>query len=297
MFSRFRIIVVGIMLYLQGLASHTVYNDATIEELEARSEIFYQVQKQSERHKVVGPDFAKLVSRYPCLRGMVPIGRRADIDGHKWMCGLHAIRSRPVVFSLGSRGNQNFELELLALRPDARVFVFDIFSQLLPPPDQRHPNITYHAVGLGGYPNSLPLQHKDVRNAVSRNTPTGIFQSSMVRVGRGFDATSAAAAHAVPSLSLRSLAAMLAMCNVSYIDVLKMDIEGFEFAWLKHEGEGTVPRIGQLLVEVHTKRSSSFFRPVITEDAVWFVQRLEALGLRLFSSEPNFATPLRFEHR
>ena len=230
------------------------YNEETLKSLETRSEHFYTLQKTAERREgsqVVGPDVSKLISRYPCILGMVPVG--VQDDGHKWVCGLHAISGAPIVFSFGSFGVQDFELELLTLRPDARVFIFEIMPDRLP--TERDPRISYHPVGLGGYPNTDQLINKDnqVKGAV-----------------------------------MHSLSDLMRLCNVTHIDVLKMDIEGFEFQWLKHEAASTVPLVGQLLVEVHVKRSKSFFRPVIKEDAKWFVEQLEALGLRLFSSEPNY---------
>ena len=36
-----------------------------------------------------------------------------------------------------------------------------------------------------------------------------------------------------------------------YVDILKIDIEGGEYEWLKHEPVETFGRIGQLLIEVH----------------------------------------------
>ena len=229
------------------------HDEATLNLLESRSDHFYALQKNERRDgsQVVGPDISKMISRYPCIRGMVPVGTQDD--GHKWVCGMHAIRGAPIVFSFGSFGLQDFELEFLKLRPDARVFIFEIMPDRLP--KERDPRISYHAVGLGGYPNTDQLINKDnqVKGAV-----------------------------------MHTLSDLMRLCNVTYIDVLKMDIEGFEFQWLKHEAAGTVPLLGQLLVEVHIKRSKSFFRPIMKEDAKWFVEQLEDMGLRLFSSEPNY---------
>ena len=109
----------GLILFVR-LISWVVagYDEATILGFEKKSEEIYQLQKSAERKgdMTVGPDFSKLVSRYPCIRGMVPVGINSG-DGHKWVCGLRAITSAPVVFSFGSFGNQEFELDLLRLRP------------------------------------------------------------------------------------------------------------------------------------------------------------------------------------
>ena len=39
--------------------------------------------------------------------------------------------------------------------------------------------------------------------------------------------------------------------NHTYIDILKIDIEGGEYEWLRSEPAETFKRIGQLLIEVH----------------------------------------------
>ena len=160
------------------------------------------------------------------------------------------MKDPPVVFSFGSNGNQLFELDLLKLRPDARISIFEIKADRLPV--FRHPQIRYHAIGLGGYEHS-----NDFQNNLDKDVAV--------------------------MMPLREL---MQRSNVTRIDILKMDIEGFEFAFVKNEMD-LFSRIGQFLVEVHIKRSKSFFRPEIKEDAVWFVEQLESHNMRLFSSEPN----------
>ena len=46
--------------------------------------------------------------------------------------------------------------------------------------------------------------------------------------------------------------------NHTHVDLLKIDIEGSEYDWLKHEPADTFARIGQLLIEVHDIRFGKF---------------------------------------
>lgn len=236
-----------------------LFSAEIVAELETKADLFYQMQL-NERKKDIGEDFKKLVSRFPCIRGLVPVGiatiplTRKEYDGHKWVCGLDRISGRPSVLSFGSRGDQNFELELLKLRPDANIHIFDIAADRLPV--YRHPNIFYHVTGIGGYPGSDSAQHASAKGA-----------------------------------PMKSLHAHMAAVNLTHVDILKIDVEGFEFSFLKAEGEGVLPRVGQLLVEVHMKRTKSMFRPWRAEDALWFVQAAEKTGLRLMLAEPNILNP------
>lgn len=182
---------------------------------------------------------------------MIPIGN-VRIDGHKWICGLNAIKGNPVVYSFGSFGEQSFEVDLLKVRPDADINIFEIVPSRLPPQNERNPKIKYHAIGLGGY-------EKD-------NYPS--------------------------NSNVKPLWELMNFLNHTYIDILKMDIEGFEFTFLKHEPH-IFHRIGQFQVELHVKRSKGWFAKKIVEDAVYFVEKCEEYGLRLFSNEPNLLNTFR----
>jgi hypothetical protein len=70
-----------------------------------------------------------------------------------------------------------------------------------------------------------------------------------------------------------------------------MDIEGFEFLWLKNEGALISPRIGQFLVEVHVHTTMNQ-QVYPGEDTVTFVTALESHGLRVFHQEVNRQAPL-----
>jgi hypothetical protein len=70
----------------------------------------------------------------------------------------------------------------------------------------------------------------------------------------------------------------------THIDVLKMDIEGGEYAFLRHEEE-LLSRVGQLLIEIHINM------PISNIDLVQFIDRIESHGLRLFHQEINIHKP------
>ncbi|CAL8119665.1 unnamed protein product [Orchesella dallaii] len=82
--------------------------------------------------------------------------------------------------------------------------------------------------------------------------------------------------------NLRTLATLMAENGHVWIDVLKIDIEGAEFATLESWFDSyNVPPFGQLQLEIHSLRLSfpDFYN--------WW-ERLESKGLRAFSSEINF---------
>ena len=76
--------------------------------------------------------------------------------------------------------------------------------------------------------------------------------------------------------------------NHSYIDVLKMDIEGAEWAFVENEAE-MLKNVGQLLIEVHFNCDSSKFlhSRFPTTSFHRLLVTLESHGLRLFYKEIN----------
>jgi hypothetical protein len=131
--------------------SHSHYNLTFLHELEKLAESYY-FEQLDERVVNVPLDFYRIQANYPCLAGTFPVGG-ADhdgiVDGHKFVCGPHAIRGAPIVYSYGSHRDQAFELAFLKLRPDAVIHLFEISPDQLPA--LRDPRINYHSEGLGGY--------------------------------------------------------------------------------------------------------------------------------------------------
>ena len=181
------------------------------------SEMYFQNQL---RERTLGPHndpYSLIGANYPCLYGVTPIGHDSPLsawDGHKFACGIHHIKSRPIVYSFGSNMQQDFEKSILFYRPDALVYTFEIKANKLP--TQRDPNIIYTVVGLG---------------------PTS---DAPLKMGS-----------TEPPDRMILLHQIMKMLNHTYVDVLKIDIEGGEHPWVKAEPIETFTRVGQLLIEVH----------------------------------------------
>ena len=77
--------------------------------------------------------------------------------------------------------------------------------------------------------------------------------------------------------TLRTMIDSMKLLNHHYVDVLKMDIEGFEFSWANHELSTLGKRLGQVLIEMHSTGG----------DAYALVQSFEKHGLRIFHQEIN----------
>ena len=162
-------------------------------------------------------------------------------DGHKFGCGLHRIASTPIVYSLGSNRQQDFEEGIRDIRPDSQIFIYELFTKNLP--DVKLPNTSYNAIGLGYPKNGDP----------------------------GF----------------KSLAQMMKDNQHSYIDLLKMDIEGYEWEFIQMESE-VLPRIGQILFEVHLSREHPSVLPI--------VEVFEKAGHRMYHREINKLTKNHCEY-
>mmetsp|Transcript_637 Transcript_637/g.1101 ORF Transcript_637/g.1101 Transcript_637/m.1101 type:complete len:293 (+) Transcript_637:1-879(+) len=242
------------ILLRKSAANHCHYNLSVIQELENRADSYYWEQLD-ERSVQMAADFKRIGANFPCIMGTYPVGgndAQGIADGHKYICGMHAITGQPIVYSYGSHQDHAFELAFLSLRPDAKIYIFEIFADMLPPVQIRDPRIEYVAIGLGGW------DGKDV-------TDTG--------------------------LPVRTMQNTMKFYNHRYVDVLKMDVEGYEFLWLRHEIEALGSRIGQMQVEVHVHTTDAQ-KWYPNEDAVTFVNTLELHSLRVFHQEINRQAPL-----
>ena len=192
-------------------------NDARKEHL---SELYFQNQIRERNSEPAHHSYTLIGANYPCLYGVTPVGQDEGVsvyDGHKFACGIHHIKSRPIVYSFGSNRQQDFEKSILFYRPDALVYTFEIKANNLPNEGERDPNIVYTVVGLGPTP---------VVSRMRRRTSVAPVKMMLVHE-------------------------IMKMLNHTYVDVLKIDIEGGEHPWVKAEPIETFTRIGQLLLEVH----------------------------------------------
>ena len=184
---------------------------------EKLAELYYQNQLRERTKSLTYNAFIHLNPNYPCLHGVVPIG--ADTvdsikDGHKFSCGIQHIKSSPIVYSFGSNKQQDFEQSMLYYRPDSRVYTHDILESHLPDMSVRDPKITYYATALG-------------------------------------PSSSAKSVRSNEKIQFKLLHELMKERGHTYIDVLKIDIEGGEYPWVVNEPLDTFDRIGQLMIEVH----------------------------------------------
>ena len=71
-------------------------------------------------------------------------------DGHKFACGVKDILGPPIVYSFGSNLDVEFEKELLALRPDSQIYVFELDATRVPILDKPYSDsIHTYNFGLG----------------------------------------------------------------------------------------------------------------------------------------------------
>ena len=222
----------------------SAYPKVSYEDLDLLNDLYYQNQLK-ERGCDRGKELLDLVPQFACTRGVIPIGSstlESVVDGHKWACGVHAISSAPIVYSFGSAKNQVFEESFLKLRPDAKIFVFEIKAEALPA--ERIPSVEYHVMGLG-------------------------YQSDV---------------------NFKSLRAIMKSLSHQYIDVLKMDIEGFEWDFIREEAN-LLPHIGQWLVELHLGPTSQTVKGSKGHggpgSARGWLETVEGKDMRLFFKELN----------
>lgn len=160
------------------------YLRTQLKELEDRAELYYENQKEERIKKNhMQSSYPHINANFPCLMGIEPIGTNDSfsvLDDHKFSCGLSKIKKEPIVYSFGSCKTQNFETGVLELRPDSKIFVFEINSANMVPIESRFKSVKYFNVGLG------------------------------------YSAQG----------NLQTLHQIMTSLNHTYIDVLKMDIEG-----------------------------------------------------------------------
>ena len=220
--------------------------------LESLGELYYEDQKKERLTMpalLVDP-YRFIKPNFPCIAGETPLGQSTAAsvdDGHKFACGVNAIAGAPIVYSFGSNKKHDFELSVLTRRPDAKVHVFELIPGRLVSEAKRDKRVGYNAVGLGNYSADKTTRAKN------------------------------------PAYETSTLAQLMQQRGHRYIDLLKMDIEGFEFDFLRHEAAALVSRVGQLLVEVHAS--------VVRSPCV-LLESLEAMGLRLFHLEINKRYPM-----
>ena len=178
---------------------------------ERLGELYYQGQLK-EREKNLPKAFTQLNPNYPCVHGVVPIGE----DTAK---------------SIGD--GHKFSCGIQQIKSDPIVYSFgsnqqqDFENGIL----HRRPDALIWTHDI--LESHLPLI-KD-RISVVNYTATGLGSS---KNDNG-------------ELKYKLISDFMKERGHTYIDILKVDIEGGEFPWVTNEPLDTFSRIGQLLIEVH----------------------------------------------
>lgn len=198
---------------------------------------------------------------YTCPHDFQRVGRLGD--GGKWVCGMSLYEARPavtispgiskeldakiaaestIIYSFGINGESSFEAEMLSRIPSAQMFGYDFSVDAFGP--------------------QIPAAHRP--------------RTKFGKVGLG---SKDEPSKAPPFYTLSTL---MAQNNHTYIDILKIDIEGAEYEALDafmdscdKANLGVLP-IGQVMIELHLtndqKTNFARFR-------VWW-ERLEKMGMR-----------------
>ncbi|KAG9126735.1 hypothetical protein FRC07_002175 [Ceratobasidium sp. 392] len=233
--------------------------------LEHQEDVYYQMVQ--DRHSLIrkfGPTPEKLQPQQSLRRGKVFLTRdhvqsiwfncpyeteRIGVlgDGGKWACGVSRIKDKPncVVYSAGISTESSFEAEVLR-RTNCTVYGFDFSVRQFGP---------------------------EVHNYASLRNRTHFYRYGLA----GTDNHSG-------NPPMWTIQALMQKHGHTFIDILKIDIEGAEFDTLKsminyYKDIGPLP-FGQLQLEIHANKITfmQFLR--------WW-EDLEEAGLRPFWTEPN----------
>jgi len=190
---------------------------------------------------------------FECPRVVERIGKMGD--GGKWVCGMDVIARKPspVLYSFGVSTDSSFEAAVLERAPGAQVYGYDFSVNSFGPQIVNSPELQgrahFHKWAIGA---------KDAH-------------------GPDYD----------PNFQVYTVDTLMRLNGHSFIDILKVDIEGSEFdvlagICLHYLSRGLPLPFGQLQVEIHAWDSTQSFG----EFLAWW-ELLERAGLRAFRTEPN----------
>ncbi|KZP34203.1 hypothetical protein FIBSPDRAFT_719945 [Athelia psychrophila] len=199
---------------------------------------------------------------FQCPHRMERLGNGGD--GGKWVCGMERVQQKKdcVIYSVGINGESSFEAHLLERGSSCQVWGYDFSVKSFGPEIEKLPDLKRRS-----HFKSYALGGRDAPNE---------------------------------SPPVYTLATLMAQNNHTFIDILKIDIEGAEFATLDSlmdaypsafnpQGArdagitgGGLP-FGQLQLEIHARDSEYASFPRFQE---WW-EKMERAGLRPFWTEPN----------
>ncbi|KAF8466812.1 methyltransferase domain-containing protein [Russula ochroleuca] len=204
-------------------------------------------------------------------------------DGGKWLCGLSQLQEKEdcVVYSVGPPADASFEAELLARTRHCQLFIFDHTASALPR------GLSTHATSSAGFDEFYaPLDTLNYDNKLDYWDSRHTLQRAHFKPYRiaGFDAHGAG-----DTPKTYTLEALMRQNGHSHIDVLKIDLEGWEFDTLKTflmpgpeytDERPRVPPVSQMLLELH------LWNREFSDLLNWW-STLERAGLRAVAREPN----------
>jgi len=170
-------------------------------------------------------------------------------DGGKWVCGISRLVAKPdcVVYSIGINHESSFEAEILDRTSGCQVWGYDFSVKAFGPeiPATQAYRTHFYPYGLSGV---------DKHEASDKD-------------------------------KFYTLQTLMNMNGHKFIDILKIDIEGWEFDTLTtliktYQDQGLPLPFGQLQLEIHAWDQNF---PVFLK----FWEGLEDMGLRPFWTEPN----------
>jgi len=173
-------------------------------------------------------------------------------DGGKWVCGLDRVakQDKCVIYSFGVNDESSFESTLLRRAPSCEVWGYDYSVDSWGPEITDDPDLRerahFHPFALG------PMDQHNENDTIKFWT----------------------------------LDSLMNLNGHTFIDILKIDIEGAEFDSLTpflsaHANKNTFP-VGQLQLEIHALKDHQNFAYF----SHWW-ETLEAAGLRPFYQDPN----------
>ncbi|KAJ7935562.1 methyltransferase domain-containing protein [Mycena leptocephala] len=170
-------------------------------------------------------------------------------DGGKWICGITRLETKPdcIVYSFGINYESSFESEILANTDNCEIWGYDFSVNSFGPqiPRSQAHRTHFHPFGLAG---------------TDKHGPDDVDK-------------------------MYTLESLMKMNGHTHIDLLKIDIERWEFETLTalvkpYIANGKPLPFGQLSLEIHLWNLS------FAEFLTWW-ESLEAAGLRPFWTEPN----------
>jgi len=179
-------------------------------------------------------------------------------DGGKWLCGVRTVLSRKfpcVVYSIGSKGEISFEQGIQEKLPHCEIHIFDptLTSEQKKIVKDSLPNIQFYDLGLGAVDGDFIIKN---RKALWTQRTKNVYP-------------------------VQTLGTIMANLRHSWIDVLKVDIEGGEWAiFEKLFEEAQIIPATQIQIELHFLGDAKV--------VLSFFKSMKDKGFRVFSVEPNY---------